>query len=91
MNRLTATFVVLVAVVLSACAVIPRVSGWDGPPRFTKTEVFNARLQAGPQSGMQTTTSDRESGTMSFTRQIGGGDLIMVHHGWGTGIRNIPC
>lgn len=77
MNRLTATFVVLAAVVLSACAVMPRVSSWDGPPRFTKAEVFNAGLQAGSQSGMQTTASDRESGTMSFTKQIGKGQMIL--------------
>lgn len=73
MNRLSVAFVVLVAVVLSACAALPRVSSWDGPPRFTKAEVFNAGMQAGPQSGMQTTASDRESGTLSFTRLIGDG------------------
>ncbi len=77
MNRLTATFVFLAAVVHSGCAVMPRVSSWDGPPRFTKAEVFNAGLQAGPQSGMQTTASDRESGTMSFTRPTGEGQMIL--------------
>lgn len=62
---------------LSACAVTPRVSSWDSPKRFTKAEVFNAALQAGTQYGMQATMSDRESGTMSFSRRVGDGQMVV--------------
>jgi hypothetical protein len=71
MHRLVAVLVILVMALLPACAVTPRVSTWDSPPRFKKVEVFNAALQAGTQNGMQPTSSDREAGTMSFTKRVG--------------------
>jgi hypothetical protein len=39
--------------------------------------VFNAAIQAGGQNGMKTSASDRESGTMSFSKHIGKGDMIL--------------
>jgi hypothetical protein len=59
------------------CAVTPRVSTWDSPKRFTAKDVFSAALQAGSQEGMQLSASDRESGTMSFRRTIGKGEMIL--------------
>lgn len=63
--------------ILSACAVTPRVSLWETPKRYSKSQVYNAALQAGGQTGMKTTASDRESGTMSFSKHIGKGDMIL--------------
>jgi hypothetical protein len=77
MNRPIMVLAALVATVLSACAVTPRVSTWNSPERLKKAEVFNAALQAGAQNGMQTTASDREAGTMSFTKQTGKGQMIL--------------
>ena len=68
---------VILAVVLCGCAITPRVSTWQSPTRFDKGQVFNAALQAGGQNGMKTTASDRESGTMSFSKTIGKGDMIL--------------
>ena len=80
MNRLIAVCAMLVIFLLSACAVTPRVSTWNSPERFTKAEVFNAALQAGTQCGMSVTSSDRESGTMSFTERVGDGQMnVSVH------------
>jgi hypothetical protein len=59
------------------CAMTPRVSTWDSPKRFTAKEVFSAGLQAGSQQGMQLSASDRESGTMSFRRKSGDGEMIL--------------
>ena len=69
--------ILLVTVLISACAITPRVSSWDSPKGPTKTQVFNAALQAGGQNGMKTTASDRESGTISFSKIIGKGDMIL--------------
>lgn len=71
-------FVMIVAaILLCACAVTPRVSSWDSPKRFTKSQVFNASLQAGAQVGMTNTASDRESGVTSFSKQIGKGTMTL--------------
>lgn len=69
--------ILIAAVVLAACAMTPRVSSWESPQGFTKEQVFNAAIQAGGQNGMKTTASDRESGTMSFSKAIGEGDMIL--------------
>ena len=69
--------VLIMTILLWSCAITPRVSTWDSPDGFTKSQVFNAALQAGGQNGMKTTASDRESGTMSFSKVIGKGDMIL--------------
>ena len=71
MKRFIVIFAVFFLVFISACSISPRTSIWNSPQRFTKSQVFNAGLQAGMQNGMQNTASDRESGTMSFTKSIG--------------------
>ena len=63
--------------ILASCAVVPRTSTWDAPREVGKAKVFNAVLQAGGQSGYATTSSDRDSGTASFSRKIGRGDMIL--------------
>jgi hypothetical protein len=78
MSVLKRIFCILVAtVLLCSCAVTPRVSSWNSPKGFTKSQVFNAAIQAGGQNGMKATASDRESGTMSFSKHIGKGDMIL--------------
>lgn len=57
--------------------VTPRVSTWESTKQFTKAQVFNAGLQAGGEAGYTTTNSDRESGTLSFTKKIAKGDMIL--------------
>ncbi len=69
--------ILTVTIMLCACAITPRVSSWESPQGFTKAQVFNAAIQAGGQNGMKTTASDRESGTMSFSKTIGKGDMIL--------------
>lgn len=64
-----------VSMFISACSIAPRVSSWDSPKGLTKTEVFNAALQAGRQSGMDITSSDQEKGTMTFYKPIGKGGM----------------
>ena len=72
-------FVILLgAILLSACAIAPRASSWSSPKQYTKAQVFNAALQAGGQNGYTTTASDRESGTMSFTKKIANGNMILA-------------
>ncbi len=66
----------LAAFALCSCAVAQRVSSWECPQRFNKAQVFNAALQAGGQNGMKTTASDRESGTMTFSKPIGAGEMV---------------
>lgn len=72
--------ILVAAVFLSSCAIGPsgpRGSAWDSPPKiFTTNQVFKAALQAGGQNGMSTTSSDRESGTISFSRVFPGGGTI---------------
>lgn len=65
------------AILLCACAITPRVSSWNSPKEVTKAQVFNAALVAGGQNGMATSASDRESGTMTFSKQIGRGTFIL--------------
>jgi hypothetical protein len=65
------------SIILCGCAMMPRTSSWESPRGFTKDQVFNAAIQAGGQKGMKTTSSDRESGSMSFSETIGGGDMIL--------------
>jgi hypothetical protein len=77
MHRLVAVFVVLVMTMFAACTVTPRVSTWNSPPKFKKVQVFNAALQAGTENGWQPTSSDRETGTMSFTKRISGTESIL--------------
>lgn len=77
MNAVKSICCILVTLLLCACAITPRVSSWDSPKGFTKSQVFNAAIQAGGQNGMKTTSSDRESGTMSFSKTIGDGDMIL--------------
>lgn len=62
---------------LLGCAVTPRVSTWQSPQRFTQKEVFNAALQAGSDEGMQLAGSDRESGTASFRKRTGEGEMVL--------------
>jgi hypothetical protein len=69
--------ILFASILLSACAIVPRVSSWDSPKQYSKAQVFNAALQAGGQHGYTATASDRESGTMSFTKKVGKGDLIL--------------
>jgi hypothetical protein len=69
--------ILFAAILLSACAITPRISSWDSPKQFTKAQVFSAALQAGGQHGYITTSSDRESGSMSFMKKVGKGDLIL--------------
>ncbi len=64
-------------IVLSACAITPRVSTWESSKQFTKEKVFNAAIGAGAEHGYTITTSDRESGTVSFTKTIGKGNMIL--------------
>lgn len=68
---------IMTSFLLSACAVTPRVSTWESTKQFTKAQVFNAGLQAGGEAGYTTTNSDRESGTLSFTKKIAKGDMIL--------------
>lgn len=77
MNRYTASVFAFVVFLLSACAVIPRTSTWEGHSRFTKSDVYQAALQAGAENGWQTTASDRDSGTMSFSKPVGRGVMIL--------------
>jgi hypothetical protein len=72
MHRPVAVLVIFGIAMLAACTVTPRVSTWNSPQRFKKVQVFNAALQAGTESGWQPTSSDRETGTMSFTKRIRG-------------------
>ena len=65
------------SIMLCACAITPRVSTWESSKPFTKEQVFNAGLQAGAEAGYSVTASDRDSGTMSFIRKIGEGDMIL--------------
>lgn len=68
---------IVASVVLCACAISPRVSTWESSKQFTKAQVFNASLQAGGEHGYTTTASDRESGTLSFTKKIANGNMIL--------------
>ncbi len=68
---------IMTTILLSACAITPRVSTWESTKQFTKAQVFNACLQAGGEAGYTTTNSDRESGTMSFTKKIAEGNMIL--------------
>lgn len=70
-------YVLFVGGLLSGCAIMPRGSSWESPKRYTNAQVFNAAIQAGGHNGYATTSSDRESGTMSFTKKIGKGDMIL--------------
>jgi len=69
--------VITILITLLSCAVTPRVSVWQSPKRFTQKTVFNAALQAGSDQGMQLAASDRESGTMSFRKLVGKGEMIL--------------
>ena len=69
--------IVTIVLSLAACAVAPRFSTWDGPKNFTKDQVFNAALQAGIDNGMKTVLSDRQSGTISLVKGIGGGEMAL--------------
>jgi hypothetical protein len=77
MYRFNVAAVVFLTIILTACSVTPRTSNWDSPQRFTKHQVYNAALQAGGMQGMQTTASDRQSGTMSFTRLAGKKTVVL--------------
>ena len=70
---------IVASIVLSACAGNPRVSTWDSPKQFTKMQVFNAALQSGGEAGYTTTASDRESGTVSFTKKFGAQGQVMLN------------
>lgn len=77
MKKYSLSIFIAIAVFLVGCAVSPRSSTWNSPARFDSAQVFNAAMQAGPQRGMQLVASDRESGTMSFKKQLGKGDFIL--------------
>ena len=77
MNAVKSICCILVTILLCACAITPRISTWESPKHFTKTQVFNAALEAGTAIGYTTTSSDRESGTMSFTEKIANGNMIL--------------
>jgi hypothetical protein len=78
MKKSSLGFVVfLMVLVVSGCAVTPRVSNWKSPKNFTQKQVFNAALQAGSDQGMQLSASDRESGTISFRKKSGKGEMIL--------------
>ncbi len=69
---------VLVAAISNGCgAMTPRVSTWDSPKGFTKDQVFTAALQSGGQNSLKTSSSDRESGTMSFSKTVGAGEVTL--------------
>lgn len=72
-NAITAFVVML----LAACAVTPRTSTWEGPKHLTKQDVYQASLQAGTEMGWRTTASDKESGTMSFSKNVGNGQMTL--------------
>ena len=62
----------LLSVFISACTLPTRVSSWDSPRGFTKTEVLNAVILAGAQSGMHVAHSDQEKGIITFHARITG-------------------
>lgn len=66
-----------ISALLAACAVTPRVSTWASSKPFTRAQVFNAALGSGAEVGYTVTASDRESGTISLTRKIGDGNMIL--------------
>ena len=66
-----------IMLMLLSCAATPRVSTWQSPKRFTQKEVYNAALQSGNDQGMQLAGSDRESGTMSFRKRVGKGEMVL--------------
>jgi len=67
----------ILATLLTACAILPRMSVWEAPKRFSEKEVFSAAIQAGAQQGMQLSASDRESGTISFRKSVGKVEMIL--------------
>jgi len=76
----------LISVFISACAPASRVSSWDSPKGLTKTEVFNAAIQAGGQSGMDIKTSDQKKGAITFHMPVGKGGMtqnVQVRDGQG--------
>ena len=94
--------ILIVTILLCACEMTPRVSSWESPRGFTKAQVFNASIQAGGQLSMMTAASDRESGTISFVKKVGKGEMSLnvqvtdvngivkvqttAHYGGGVGI-----
>lgn len=72
-RRIFALGIFTIAIITSGCAISPRSSLWKTPLGFTKAQVLNASIQSAAQSGFTTANIDRESGSMSFFKRIGGG------------------
>lgn len=77
MYRHSIAIVAVLSCLLVSCAVTPRTSSWEGPKRFTKDEVYKAALQSGTENGWQGTASDRESGTMSFSKTFDKDQMVL--------------
>lgn len=70
----------LATILLSACAVSPRSSDWTSPKKFTQAQVFNAAALSGGQAGYLTSVIDKDSGSLSFSKAIGDGNMILSVH-----------
>lgn len=63
--------ILLSVLVLEGCAQSPRLSSWDAPTRLTYKQVVDAAIRSGGEQGMQLSATDRESGNISFTQNVG--------------------
>jgi hypothetical protein len=71
--------------ILEGCAVSPRLSSWDAPARLTYKQVFDAAIRSGGETGMQLGVNDRETGSISFTQNVG--DMVV---GLSVSIKKMP-
>jgi len=61
----------MLASLLTACQIAPRVSSWNAPPSVKRDQVYSAALRAVAQDGFVVQGQDREAGMISAVRKFG--------------------